>query len=341
MTEDRMTRRVAGLSMAVAVTLALGVGWLALYYPYVLHAFLHARGGYWVEVTRDDPGLSPSVQRALRDAPPASPGRLEWRTIRDGLEAGELAVVADGSEVDRIFLARIDPAKFRFEVRNEPSGDRDLDAWMTGLGAAVVINGSYYARDGAPATPVVSAGALLGPPDYDARAGAFVASAESAGIRDLARQGWRDAFKGARDAMVSYPVLVSEDGANRVVASQWLANRSFVGQDAEGNIILDTTADAFFSRTAGGVSAADAAPVEARPQSRRRPDRVSGHFARRIRAQSLRQVGNPGQRRPRHEAGVPKVMRTAGNADRAGRFPEIAKRQKFSAECLDAGRTRA
>jgi hypothetical protein len=247
MTEDRMTRRVAGLSMAVAVTLALGVGWLALYYPYVLHAFLHARGGYWVEVTRDDPGLSPSVQRALRDAPPASPGRLEWRTIRDGLEAGELAVVADGSEVDRIFLARIDPAKFRFEVRNEPSGDRDLDAWMTGLGAAVVINGSYYARDGAPATPVVSAGALLGPPDYDARAGAFVASAESAGIRDLARQGWRDAFKGARDAMVSYPVLVSEDGANRVVASQWLANRSFVGQDAEGNIILGTTADAFFS----------------------------------------------------------------------------------------------
>jgi hypothetical protein len=241
-----MKRLVAGL-LIVTATLALGVGWLALYYPYVLHALLHGPGGYWIEVRRDDPGLSPSVQRALRDAPPASPGKLEWRTIRDGLEAGELAVMADGGEVDRIFLARIDPAKFRFEVRNEPSGKFDLNAWMTRLGAAVVINGSYYSRDGMPATPVISAGALLGPADYDARAGAFVASAAFAGIRDLAHQSWQDAFKGARDAMVSYPLLVSEDGANRVVASQWLANRSFVGQDVDGNILLGTTADGFFS----------------------------------------------------------------------------------------------
>jgi hypothetical protein len=187
------------------------------------------------------------VERALRDAPAASPGNLEWRTIRDGFEAGELAVMVDGGEVDRIFLARIDPAKFRFAVRNEPSGSLHLDIWMARLGAAAVINGSYYARDGRPATPVVSAGALLGPADYDARAGAFVASADSAGIADLARQNWQDAFKGAQDAMVSYPLLVSENGTGRVVASEWLANRSFIGQDLDGNIILGTTADAFFS----------------------------------------------------------------------------------------------
>lgn len=42
----------------------------------------------------------------------------------------------------------------------------------------------------------------------------------------------------ARDAMVSRPLLVSEDGANRVAASDWLANRSFVGEDADGNIIF-------------------------------------------------------------------------------------------------------
>jgi hypothetical protein len=236
-----------GLLIAAAITVALGLGWLSLYYPYVLHAVLHGRGGYWIEVARDDPGLSPSVRRALRDAPPASPGKLEWRMIREGLEAGELAVIADGGEVDRIFLVRIAPAKFRFEVRNEPSGDLDLGTWMTGLGAAVVINGSYYSRNGMPATPVISAGAVLGPSAYDARAGAFVASAAFTGIRDLARQSWQVAFEGARDAMVSYPLLVSEDGADRVVASHWLANRSFVGQDADDNIILGTTADGFFS----------------------------------------------------------------------------------------------
>ena len=242
-----MRRLVVGVSIAVAATLVLAVAGLWLYFPYVVHTILHGRGGYWIDVSRDDPRLSPSVQRALRDSPAASPGTLEWRRIRDGFEAGELAAIVDGGEVDRIFLARINPAKFRFEVRNEPSGDFNLDAWMTGLGAAAVINGSYFAQTGKPATPVLSAGTHLGPSDYDARAGAFVASAESAGIRDLASQNWQDAFQGARDAMVSYPLLVSEDGASRVVASRWLANRSFVGQDVDGNIILGTTADAFFS----------------------------------------------------------------------------------------------
>jgi Phosphodiester glycosidase len=242
-----MKRLVASLSIAVVSTLVLAVGGLWLYFPYVVHAFLHGRGGYWIEVGRDDPRLSPSVQRALRDAPSASPGRLEWRKIRDGFEAGELSAIVDGGEVDRIFLARVDPAKFRFEVRNEPSGDFDLDAWMTELGAILAINGSYYSRNGTPATPVLSAGTLLGPLSYEARAGAFVASAASAGIRDLAQQSWQDAFKGARDAMVSYPLLVSENGARRVVSSEWLANRSFVGQDTGGNIILGTTADGFFS----------------------------------------------------------------------------------------------
>jgi hypothetical protein len=47
--------------------------------------------------------------------------------------------------------------------------------------------------------------------------------------------------------MVSYPLLLS-DGMSRVRrSSRWLANRSFVGQDGAGRIIIGTTADAFFS----------------------------------------------------------------------------------------------
>jgi Phosphodiester glycosidase len=241
-----MKRLVVSLSIVVALCL-LVLGGLWLNFPLWTQEFLHGRGGYWIDVGRDDASLSPSVRRALRDSPSASPGRLEWRKIRDGFEAGELAAMVDDSEVDRIFLARIDPAKFRFEVRNEPSRHFDLDAWMAGLGAAAIINGSYFAHDGTPATPVLSAGTFLGPSAYDARAGAFVASADSASIRDLAQHSWQDAFKGGRDAMVSYPLLISENGASRVVTSQWLANRSFVGQDVDDNIVLGTTADGFFS----------------------------------------------------------------------------------------------
>jgi hypothetical protein len=242
-----MRHFVLGLLTAVAATLVMALGGLSIDYPYMLHQFLHGRGNYWIAIKRDDPSLSPAVRHALRDAPPASAGTLEWRMIRAGFEAGEVAVIAGGSEVDRIFLARVDPAKFRFEVRNEPSGSLNLDSWMRRLGAVAVINGSYFSHNGAPATPVLSSGALLGPSAYDARAGAFVASAAFTGIKDLAQQSWQEAFKGARDAMVSYPLLVSQDGTNRIVASQWLANRSFIGEDVDGKIILGTTADGFFS----------------------------------------------------------------------------------------------
>jgi hypothetical protein len=249
--ESRMKRLVLGLLIAVPAILGLFLGGVWLWGgSYALHAILHVRGGYWVDVRPDDPALSASVRRALRDARSATPGRLKWRTVRDGFEAGEIAAIVDGEEVDRIVLARIAPEKFHFEVHNEASGDNDLDGWMTALGAAFVINGSYYARNGTPATPVLSAGARLGPETYDARAGAFVASAESAGVRDLAQQSWQDAFKGAHDAMVSYPLLVSNGDVGRVAVSQWLASRSFVGQDKDGNIILGTTMDAS-SRSTG------------------------------------------------------------------------------------------
>jgi hypothetical protein len=209
------------------------------------------RRGVWIGVTvaPDDPRLSASIRLALRDpSVAAAPGPLEWRSIAPGFEVAELAVIAQGAEVDRIALARVDPARFRFVVRSAPAGNRGLDAWMRALGAVLVVNGSYFSRDGTPDTPIVSAGQPLGPRHYIANHGAFVASARSTGIRDFASLDWHIALRGADDAMVSYPLLVARDGSSRVKADpRWLANRSFVGEDHAGRIIVGTTADAFFS----------------------------------------------------------------------------------------------
>jgi hypothetical protein len=77
---------------------------------------------------------------------------------------------------------------------------------------------------------------------------AFVSSASFVGVADLAEQDWHKAFAGATDAMVSYPLLIAADGTSRAKGDRrWLANRSFVGQDAAGRIVLGTTRDAFFS----------------------------------------------------------------------------------------------
>jgi hypothetical protein len=86
----------------------------------------------------------------------------------------------------------------------------------------------------------------MGPGQYDARAGAFVAGDDRADIRDLSKADWRQAFAGARNAMVSYPLLIGADGQTHVmVKSRWLANRSFVGRDGRGRIIIGSTREAF------------------------------------------------------------------------------------------------
>jgi len=155
--------------------------------------------------------------------------------------------MVNGRDVDHVLLARIDPARFRFEVHTAYKGNVGLDQWMSRLHPVLVVNGSYSARDGRPATPVLSDGVLLGPRDYDAKAGAFISSAALTGVRDLSRVDWKAAFQGAQDAMVSFPLLVADGEARVTRASRWLANRSFVGQDGDGRIIIGTTTDAFFS----------------------------------------------------------------------------------------------
>lgn len=206
-------------------------------------------GSVWIPVHAQDPWIPKSVALAMRDAPPVPrAGSVAWRRLAPGFEVGELPVTAEGVEVDRVLLARVDPARYRFVVQNEPGGDRNLDDWMRVLCAPLVINGSYYAPTGEPATPVVSDGRLLGPKDYVARQGAFVSTTERTGIEDLAQEDWRTVLRGAQSAMVSYPLLIAPDGSSRAPrGTKWLANRSFVGEDTGGRIILGTTKGSFFS----------------------------------------------------------------------------------------------
>jgi Phosphodiester glycosidase len=246
-------RGVSGRQLVLAVfllasgSLASGVyaytGW------YGFNVFLLRGGSVWTSEPATSHRLSPSMRLALQDpVSPAQAGPFAWRQLSEGFDVTELPALVAEHEVDRVLLARIDPTRFRFEVRNAPAGNKQLSDWMAEPGTVLVINGSYYALDGTPDTPVLSQGIWLGPHRYDAKHGAFVASDASTGIRDLASQDWQTAFDGAHDAMVSYPLLLAADGSNRVTADQHgLANRSFIGRDREGRIVLGTTKDAFFS----------------------------------------------------------------------------------------------
>lgn len=248
----------AGIKKIISIALGLALlgtisaaAWIWQHYgSYGFNVILRRGGSFWVAATVDDPRLSPSMRRALvQPQKDVQSGLLVWQEIEKGYEVAELPVIQDGIEVDRILLNRIAPDRFRFAVRNAPDGDKAIDEWEKELPQAIlIVNGSYYGLKGEPDTPIISNGMESGPKSYDAKAGAFVAGAGFADIKDLTSQTWQSAFKGAHNAMVSYPLLIGDDGQTHVATkSRWLANRTFVGRDGRGFVIIGTTKEAFFS----------------------------------------------------------------------------------------------
>lgn len=195
------------------------------------------------------------MQLALKPAIPAvTAGAGAWNEVEPGFEVREIPVVAGADEIDRLYLYRFDPAKFRFVARNEPDGTKDIDQWEDAIrpdgtgGTVLIVNGSYFGLKGEADTPFVSMGARLGPREYDAKAGAWVTDPSGTHVVDLASRDWRAMLEGTENAMVSYPLLVGEDGRNNVrTKSNWLANRTFIAEDHQGRIIVGSTKDAFFS----------------------------------------------------------------------------------------------
>jgi hypothetical protein len=212
-----------------------------------LNSFFEFRKGLpWIPVDENTFWLEKSVRMALRrPAPVAHPGSMAWREIEPGFEVAQLPAKVGNVEVDRIFLARIDPARYRFAVRSDLG--RNLDDWMRELGAVLVVNGSYFTRSGGYATPVMVDGAAHGPREYRSTHGAFISAPDRTEIRDLAHGDWRTALRGSHTAMVSFPLLIAPDGTSRApTGTAWLANRTFLGEDRAGRIVIGTTQGAFF-----------------------------------------------------------------------------------------------
>ncbi|MBN9221289.1 MAG: phosphodiester glycosidase family protein [Mesorhizobium sp.] len=250
-------RKAISVAIVVAILAGLSVaGWIwQRHGVYGLNVLLRRGGTYWVTVQLDDPRLSPAMRLALQPAiPDVTAGTSSWAEVEPGFEVREVPVLAGSEEIDRLYLNRFDPLRFRFVARNETDGAKDIDQWEQALhpdgtgGTVLIVNGSYFGLKGEADTPFVSMGARLGPSDYDAKSGAWTENASGTHVVDLKNRDWRTVLQDADNAMVSYPLLIGEDGGNNVRAkSNWLANRTFIAEDHEGRIVVGSTKDAFFS----------------------------------------------------------------------------------------------
>lgn len=186
------------------------------------------------------------VALADREAP-ATIAEPRWTERAPGLETADATVELAGEQVDLLALVRLDPA--RYELSVHWAGDQPLaiEDWQRQLAADVVINGSYFEADNTPTTPLRSAGRALGPAGYVSSHGAIVIG-PGFDIIDLGGREVASTIAPYRDAMVSYPLLVTPGGGSRAAGhDDWFANRTFVGIDAQSRIVIGTTRDGFFA----------------------------------------------------------------------------------------------
>jgi len=171
-----------------------------------------------------------------------------WESRAPGLETAEMELRVGDVVVDHMVLVRLDPHRYHFSVHWDPTGTRLAEDWQRELGAAVVVNGSYFGDQFVPLTPLRTSGHPAGPTEYQSSHGAFVADGDHVEILDLKD---RDVFKSIGmfpEAMVSYPLLMDDKGVNRAVESKtWLAARNFVALDESKRVILGTTQTGYFT----------------------------------------------------------------------------------------------
>jgi hypothetical protein len=80
----------------------------------------------------------------------------------------------------------------------------------------------------------------------------------------ISQSSWQDALDAARGAMVSYPLLVSEEGARRVAVSQWRARRSFIARTLTATSVCQpSTLGSLFTLSAAELDALSQEAYEA------------------------------------------------------------------------------
>ena len=169
----------------------------------------------------------------------------EFKRVVPGLELGwweaHESVSAGGG---RVVVVRIDPQRFRFKVLVAKGEGLSAGAWLERTGAVVVFNAGLHAPDGSYLGLVVSGGKVMGRM-VKGMEGLFVAEPRVRGLPlarviDLRYAGF-DLQANPYQEVAQSLMLLDRFGQLRVRRSGRVANRTLVGEDRQGWIVVMVT----------------------------------------------------------------------------------------------------
>ena len=152
--------------------------------------------------------------------------------------------------LEEITILRIDPEWFSFDVTYDPQG-KDLEAWQSASGAAVVVNGGYFQRADdtfLPAGLIVVGGKAMGD-SYGSFAGMLAIRNDGPELRWLKTKPY-DSQEPLTAALQSFPILIKPGGLigfPQESEDNITARRTVVGQDRNGKMVFLVASLGYFT----------------------------------------------------------------------------------------------
>jgi uncharacterized protein YigE (DUF2233 family) len=176
-------------------------------------------------------------------------GGPRWSTLADGVEFATLRGdpwCRRGSS--EIAILRLDPARVRLRVlhfsRQPDRTPLSIVEWQRRTGAIAVFNAGQYYPDLSYMGLLVSDGESISPRLHPSYKAALVASPadgrRAARVLDLDRQPLDPAAPGWRQVAQSF-MLFDGQGAPRIRKTDLVANRTVVGEDRHGRLVVITS----------------------------------------------------------------------------------------------------
>ena len=170
-----------------------------------------------------------------------APDNSDWEQLHPGLERRTLSIMDEGKYLDSLYILRLEPEYFQFDVAYDASG-LTLDQWKAQTGALIVVNGGYFRLEGETYVPnglTVTDGVAQGV-SYGDYGGMFAVTETGPELRWLVQQPY-DPVEPLLAALQSFPILVKPGGELGFTAEHednLTARRTVIAQDRDGRILL-------------------------------------------------------------------------------------------------------
>lgn len=161
-----------------------------------------------------------------------------WETLRPGLERRRINLYAEsGLFNDTLYILRLDPALFRFELGYRPGQPQRLEAWLAETGALIVCNGGFFTPEFTATGLIIVDGAPSGI-SYQGFGGMLTIVDGVPAVRGLAQQPY-DPQERFDAALQAFPLLIEAGGRLAYDDdSPQRARRSVFALDRDGRVVL-------------------------------------------------------------------------------------------------------